>query len=1052
MTAINTNTAALNAQYYLAKSNKDMESSMAKLSSGQKVNSAADDAAGLAIASRMTAQIRGLAMAVKNSNDSMSLAQTAEGAMEEVTNMLQRIRELAVQSSNGTMNSSDRASLDAEVQALKAEIDRVATTTTFNSQNLLDGSYKATFQIGDKGGQTVGLQIGSVLTSSLGMGEGSSGANSLVSSRVNFSAVDAGDVVINGQALGAISANDHMEDVVQNINDKVDNVKASGFNVVVAENVGNGITGGNGVAASGTFSKTFTIAEENLAIGDIIKLNGTSITLSAPTGGGTVPTIATLVADINAQTATTGITASANGNDVTLVGDSVTSVHIAYGTEAEIETTISGGTDQVNPGGNASNALDVSLVLAAADVVANRTYQLEITAEGGSSGTNATVTYKSEDGDTAQDIMRGLRNALLEHTTAGIRTAYTGTAATTVDVEDTAGTMILRGELDLGRATIDFGFADSNTAFGAEQVHASSTISESGMVITVTEQGVATPTAFTISASSSMDELVDNINAETGGVVTADVNDDGKLVLSNNTGAAITVEDDSTSGSGFSSTATTFNGFLKLESTDGSVVRVESGNSALASPGTVSDVQALGFNTTFQQDESDGYTVKGTSLTSPSTAIAKGDLVINGVEMFDANMDTTSFKGKLDVINAFSQQTGVVASASFEQTFSISNAEIVEGDVYFLNGTKITIGGTVGGSATSIDVAGVAALINDKSDEIGLTAKVNGNNLVLSGDNVQSLTLNNETLSDKSKALTGTTEVAAGAQTTNQVVNVLDADVKEGRTFTLKILGGSGTNTNTAAGGVSYTAEAGDTAEEVAEGLRDALRAAGLAAYDETNANTVAIADITSPGNGNSMTFNNGASELNNGDATITIERTDDNDLFRNGQTSGDQTTTFGSIKLDSVNNSPIKIDLGQNTTAANHAANHGLLESNVGAADFDVNEPTLSASGGTSMSGLTVTDAASATKALGTIDTAIDTVNSIRGDLGALQNRLEYTINNLSSISNATTGARGRILDADFAKTTSELTKHQILTQAATSMLAQANQSKQGILALLQG
>ena len=247
MTAINTNTAALNAQYYLAKSNKDMESSMAKLSSGQKVNSAADDAAGLAIASRMTAQIRGLAMAVKNSNDSMSLAQTAEGAMEEVTNMLQRIRELAVQSANGTMNSGDRSSLDAEVQALKAEIDRVATTTTFNSQNLLDGSYKATFQIGDKGGQTVGLKIGSVLTSSLGMGEGASGANSLVSRRVAFAAVEAGDIQINGMALGAIASTDHMEDVVKNINDNVDNVKASGFNVVVAENVGNGVTGGDGI-------------------------------------------------------------------------------------------------------------------------------------------------------------------------------------------------------------------------------------------------------------------------------------------------------------------------------------------------------------------------------------------------------------------------------------------------------------------------------------------------------------------------------------------------------------------------------------------------------------------------------------------------------------------------------------------------------------------------------------------------------------------------------------------------------------------------------------
>ena len=1045
MTAINTNTAALNAQYYLAKSNKDMESSMAKLSSGQKVNSAADDAAGLAIASRMTAQIRGLAMAVKNSNDSMSLAQTAEGAMEEVTNMLQRIRELAVQSSNGTMNSSDRASLDAEVQALKAEIDRVATTTTFNSQNLLDGSYTATFQIGDKGGQTVGLQIGSVLTSSLGMGEGSSGANSLVSARVNFSAVDAGDIVINGQALGAISANDHMEDVVQNINDKVDNVKASGFNVVVAENVGNGITGGNGVAASGTFSKTFTIADENLAIGDIIKLNGTSITLSAPTGGGTVPTIATLVADINAQTATTGITASANGNDVTLVGDSVTSVHIAYGTEAEIETTITAGTDQVNPASPASNAVDVSLVLAASDVVANRTYQLEIEAAGGSSGVNATVTYKSEDGDTAQDIMRGLRNALLEHTNAGIRAAYTGTAATTVDVEDTAGTMILRGELDLGQATIDFGFADSNTAFGTEQVHASSTISESGMVITVTEQGVATPTAFTISASSSMDELVDNINAETGGVVTADVNDDGKLVLSNNTGAAITIEDDSTSGSGFSSTATTFNGFLKLESTDGSVVRVESGNSALASPGTVSDVQALGFNTTFQQDESDGYTVKGTALTQPSTAIAKGDLVINGVEMFDADMDTTSFKGKLDVINAFSQQTGVVASASFEQTFSIDSAEIVEGDVYFLNGTQFTIGGTVSGSATSIDVAGVAALINSKSDQVGLTATVNGNNLVLSGDNVQSLTINNETVADKTTGVTSAADATAAAAGTARTITIETADVKAGRTISLQIAMPTATATLDAT--VEHTVTSTDTATTVAQALADALRNHATAtAYDAASAAGLTVGTSGSDG---TITI---AAALNAGTSTITLSRTDDNDLFRTGQTSGSESTTFGSIKLDSVNNSPIKIDLGQNTTAAAHAANHGLLESNVGAADFDVNEPTLSASGGTSMSGLTVTDAASATKALGTIDTAIDTVNSIRGDLGALQNRLEYTINNLSSISNATTGARGRILDADFAKTTSELTKHQILTQAATSMLAQANQSKQGILALLQG
>ena len=132
--------------------------------------------------------------------------------------------------------------------------------------------------------------------------------------------------------------------------------------------------------------------------------------------------------------------------------------------------------------------------------------------------------------------------------------------------------------------------------------------------------------------------------------------------------------------------------------------------------------------------------------------------------------------------------------------------------------------------------------------------------------------------------------------------------------------------------------------------------------------------------------------------------------------------------------------------------AEHGFLEANVGAADFDVNESTMGGGAGTSMSGLTIATEAGATGAITTLDNAINRVNEIRGDLGAIQNRLEYTINNLSSISNATAGSRGRILDADFAQETSELTKHQILTQAATSMLAQANQSKQGILALLQG
>ena len=807
MTAINTNTAALNAQYYLAKSNKDMESSMAKLSSGQKVNSAADDAAGLAIASRMTAQIRGLAMAVKNSNDSMSLAQTAEGAMEEVTNMLQRIRELAVQSANGTMNSGDRSSLDAEVQALKAEIDRVATTTTFNSQNLLDGSYKATFQIGDKGGQTVGLKIGSVLTSSLGMGEGASGANSLVSARVNFAAVDAGDIMINGQALGAIASTAHMEDVVKNINDNVDNVKASAFNVVVAENVGNGVTGGDGI------------------------------------GGGT------------------------------------------------------------------------------------------------------------------------------------------------------------------------------------------------GMVITVTEQGVSTATAFTISASSNMEELVANINNETGGVVKANTNDDGKLVLSNETGAAITVEDDSSAaGSGFTATATTYKGFLKLEGLDDEPIRVTKGNAGLANIGSDADLLSIGFRETKSATLSDGYTVMGAALdaTGAGTALGQGDLFINGVEIFDADITVDSLTDKLTLINSKSEETGVTASAFFEKSFTIDDAnDLAIGDTIELNGTDVTL--------AAATVADLVDKINAQTGKTGIEAVADGKNVTLKGENVQAVTIAYKSEADIEAGFNaGTTQtLSAGASDGVDMTLVLNAaDVVVGRTYQLEITkaGSAATAVN-----VNYTAVTGDNAQAIMRGLRDKL--VNFDASFRGDPGTTIDVDTTA----GSMVV---GKELNYGISTF------DFGVLGTGINAalGTAATHMSRLKLDSVANTPIKIDLGQNTTAANHAKNHGLLEAGVGAADFDVNEPTLSAAGGQSMSGLSVTSAASATKALGTIDNAIDTVNSIRGDLGALQNRLEYTINNLSSISNATTSARGTILDADFAKETSELTKHQILTQAATSMLAQANQSKQGILALLQG
>jgi flagellin len=201
---INTNIASLNAQRNLNTSQSALATSLQRLSSGLRINSAKDDAAGMAIATRMTSQINGLNQATRNANDGISLAQTAEGAMAAVTDNLQRMRELAVQSANATNSSTDRASLNAEVQQLMSEINRVAQVTSFNGVNLLDGSFTAqAFQVGANAGGNNQVKIdaiGDLRTSTLGLG-GSGGAS--LSSGLTTVKLAAGDLTLSGVPVGA---------------------------------------------------------------------------------------------------------------------------------------------------------------------------------------------------------------------------------------------------------------------------------------------------------------------------------------------------------------------------------------------------------------------------------------------------------------------------------------------------------------------------------------------------------------------------------------------------------------------------------------------------------------------------------------------------------------------------------------------------------------------------------------------------------------------------------------------------------------------------------
>ena len=208
MAVINTNVQSLTAQRNLSASQSQLSTSMQRLSSGLRINSAKDDAAGLAISERMTTQVRGLNMAMRNANDGISLAQTAEGALGQVGNNLQRMRELSVQASNGTNSQVDRDALNTEFTQLKAEIQRVAEQTSFNGRNLLDGSFTGVdFQVGANAGQTITVaSIANVQTAALG------GATTRITGSVAASGMTgfangivAGGLTINGTDVGAIA-------------------------------------------------------------------------------------------------------------------------------------------------------------------------------------------------------------------------------------------------------------------------------------------------------------------------------------------------------------------------------------------------------------------------------------------------------------------------------------------------------------------------------------------------------------------------------------------------------------------------------------------------------------------------------------------------------------------------------------------------------------------------------------------------------------------------------------------------------------------------------
>ena len=415
---INTNLNSLTAQRNQSKSQNDLTTAISRLSSGLRINSAKDDAAGLAISERFTSQIRGLNQAARNANDGISLAQTAEGALGSIGSNLQRMRELAVQSANATNSSSDRSALQQEVSQLASEIDRVATQTQFNGTSLIDGSFNSQqFQVGANAGQTITVAgISSARTSALGKSQGFTLTNQSIGTASDTAAA----LTVTVGSGSAISL---------------------GTVAVDAKAQAAAINAGNVAGLSATAKATSVAAATQTSAGTasgtaIVTVNGLAINVAGVTGGaGSTSNRANFVSALNAQSAATGVTASDTGSGVTLAAADGRNVTLSY--------AVGGYT------GSSLTDFGVGAV------------------DGATSGGTLDIRYTAPTGTTGSVVFA--QTGGLASTTA---IAATGTAVSAIDISTVAGANSALAAVDAALNTVN----SSRASLGAIQNRFSSTI------------------------------------------------------------------------------------------------------------------------------------------------------------------------------------------------------------------------------------------------------------------------------------------------------------------------------------------------------------------------------------------------------------------------------------------------------------------------------------------------------------------------------------------------------------------------------------------------
>jgi len=675
MSVINTNISSMQAQNSVRTQGLNLSTAMERLSSGIRINSAKDDAAGLAISTRMTASIRGISAAIRNANDGISLTQTAEGSLGQIGDNLQRIRELAVQSANTGNNASDRAAMNNEATQLIAEIDRIASNTTYNGIELLDGTFQAeNLQVGAGNGSNdrIAISIGSAKSSALGVGSNSSYVASTVGSAVGSTALAASELNINGYSTGAAA------------DDGVSNTLPATSGIAVAAAI-NAISSNTNVTA--TVGETSTTGIAPLAPstviddGDVV-INGVSIgaIAAATTAVGRGGQVA---AAVNAISTQTGVTATFDTSTGAVALNAIDGRNITVTSSVSSHATglATGATTTMAAASSASTS---TTSLAAGDLTING---VDVGAVRGTSPAVTTTQGSAISGSLVTESASIVFTALAAGESATVNgLTFTATAAMTISEVGDAFASLTSGMTSTAAASANTTSAALGTYSGTFTTGWSTGTNSSGTVIATSD--TASTNVTDIAVNNRFQNLVAAINDITDDTgVTATLDSAGKISLSSTTGIVLTGNTSTVTGiSGtlvVSDTAntTTSRSLVTLSTTDSDGINI-SGSTAAAltaaglveGSATVTATAGAGVSSidlTTASGSQDALTTLDSAIDTITNSRAAMGAYQNRLTASISNLETTS-------MNLSASRSRILDTDYAKETTNLAKSQIIQ--------------------------------------------------------------------------------------------------------------------------------------------------------------------------------------------------------------------------------------------------------------------------------------------------------------------------------------------------------------------------------------